>query len=90
MLAQTFESWMPWGVTPLYAVLHESIYCQGAASHWAAERVRETHYKDAFDAVKSAQSDLPVLFTGSLPPFVLKLGSCLQSFKFVNLEHASA
>lgn len=24
---------------PLYAVLHESIYCQGSASHWAAWRV---------------------------------------------------
>ena len=25
---------------PLYAVLHEAIYCQGAASSWSAERVR--------------------------------------------------
>lgn len=25
---------------PLYAVLHEACYCQGAASRWAAERVR--------------------------------------------------
>lgn len=27
---------------PLYAVLHESIYCQGAASRWAAQRVADT------------------------------------------------
>ncbi|MDA3629461.1 alpha/beta fold hydrolase [Saccharopolyspora sp. WRP15-2] len=26
---------------PLYAVLHESIYCQGTASRWSAHRVRE-------------------------------------------------
>jgi len=26
---------------PLYAVLHESIYCDGAASRWAAQRVRD-------------------------------------------------
>src|SRR5215210_7111367 len=25
---------------PLYAVLHEAIYCQGTASNWSAERVR--------------------------------------------------
>jgi pimeloyl-ACP methyl ester carboxylesterase len=27
---------------PLYALLHESIYCQGRASGWAAQRVAET------------------------------------------------
>ncbi|KNC18947.1 alpha/beta hydrolase [Arthrobacter sp. RIT-PI-e] len=28
---------------PLYALLHESIYCQGAASSWSAERVLEEY-----------------------------------------------
>lgn len=28
---------------PIYAILHESIYCQGAASNWSAHRVREQH-----------------------------------------------
>ncbi|MFC1235927.1 alpha/beta fold hydrolase [Vibrio sp. F74] len=28
---------------PIYAILHESIYCQGFASNWSAHRVRE-HY----------------------------------------------
>ena len=59
-----YESWMPWGLTPLYAVLHESIYCQGAASAWAAERVRESEFKQAFEAVRSAEEGRPVLFTG--------------------------
>ncbi len=27
---------------PLYAVMHESIYCQGVASRWAAQRVADT------------------------------------------------
>ena len=27
---------------PLYALLHESIYCQGEASRWSAQRVRES------------------------------------------------
>lgn len=37
---QDFDNWMAWDTNPLYAILHESIYCQGAASNWAAHRVR--------------------------------------------------
>ncbi|WP_045390755.1 alpha/beta fold hydrolase [Vibrio rotiferianus] len=32
---------------PIYAILHESIYCQGFASQWSAYRVRQEH--DAFN-----------------------------------------
>ncbi|MPW35934.1 alpha/beta fold hydrolase [Vibrio sp. B1Z05] len=28
---------------PIYAILHESIYCQGFASQWSAHRVRQNH-----------------------------------------------
>jgi len=28
---------------PLYAILHEAIYCQGTASNWSAHRVRNQH-----------------------------------------------
>ena len=28
-----------WEVDPLYTVLHESIYCNGFGSHWAADNV---------------------------------------------------
>jgi len=31
---------------PLYAVLHESIYCQGQASRWSANRVRAEQHPD--------------------------------------------
>lgn len=31
---------MAWDTNPLYAIMHEAIYCQGAASNWAAHRVR--------------------------------------------------
>ena len=30
-----------WALHPLYAILHETIYCQGQASLWAAQSVRE-------------------------------------------------
>jgi hypothetical protein len=53
---RSFEAWMSWGTNPLYALLHESIYCQGAASAWAAQRVREQQYAAEFDAVAAARS----------------------------------
>jgi hypothetical protein len=28
---------------PIYAILHESIYCQGTASQWSAHRVRDEY-----------------------------------------------
>ncbi|MFI8823390.1 alpha/beta fold hydrolase [Streptomyces sp. NPDC053431] len=48
---------------PLYAVLHEAIYAQGAGpTDWAAERVRAEFPE--FDAPKALAGDGPVLFTG--------------------------
>ena len=61
-----FDSSMAWDTNPLYAILHESIYCQGAASRWAAHRVREGEFKDAFDAVKAVNDRRPVQFTGEM------------------------
>ena len=57
---------MPWDTNPIYAVLHESIYCQGAASAWAAHRVRGQHYAAEFDAEACARGGSPVMFTGAL------------------------
>lgn len=52
--AQNFET------NPIFAILHESIYCQGAASQWSAERVRSEYPE--FDADPTRQ----VLFTGEM------------------------
>eukprot|EP00249_Psilotum_nudum_P023876 c29014_g2_i1 orf=461-1783(-) len=60
-----FENWLSFDTNPLYALMHESIYCQGAASNWAAERVRQ-ELGDKFDAVKAARDGQPVLFTGEM------------------------
>ena len=43
---KSYESWMSWEANPLYALLHESIYCDGSgsgggSSGWAAERARQ-------------------------------------------------
>src|SRR5262249_13252010 len=49
---------------PLYAVLHEACYAQGAATRWAAQRVRPEF--GAFDASAALSGDAPVLFTGEM------------------------
>ncbi len=49
---------------PLYAVLHEPSYAQGAATRWAAERVRAEYPEFAPEAV--AEGDGPPLFTGEM------------------------
>ena len=51
---QTFES------NPIFAILHEAIYCQGAASKWAAERVRSEYPEFDLDPSR------PPYFTGEM------------------------
>lgn len=45
---------------PIYAILHESVYCQAAASDWSAERIRFEYPE--FDL----SPDRPVCFTGEM------------------------
>lgn len=49
---------------PLYAVLHEACYAQGAATGWAAQRVRAEF--PPFDAAAALEGDAPLLFTGEM------------------------
>jgi pimeloyl-ACP methyl ester carboxylesterase len=49
---------------PLYAVLHEACYAQGAATGWAAQRLRAQFPE--FDAAAALDSGEPVLFTGEM------------------------
>jgi pimeloyl-ACP methyl ester carboxylesterase len=53
------ESATSLGANPLYAVLHEPIYCQGTAARWAAHRVR-----DEFPAFDPGSAEL--MFTGEM------------------------
>lgn len=78
-----FENWLPFDTNPLYALMHESIYCQGAASNWAAHRVRD-EFGDSFDAVKAAESGQPVFFTGEMVfPWMFDEIAALQPLKEV-------
>ncbi|MFM4718534.1 alpha/beta fold hydrolase [Aeromonas bivalvium] len=37
------QAMQPFNAHPIFAILHEAIYCEGSASDWAAERVRAEH-----------------------------------------------
>lgn len=50
----------PFDVNPIYAILHEAIYCQGEASRWSAERIRGEYPELAL------ADDRPVFFTGEM------------------------
>jgi pimeloyl-ACP methyl ester carboxylesterase len=58
------EEQLRYGSAPLYALLHEPCYAQGAATQWAAHRVRAEFPE--FDALAALVSDSPVLFTGEM------------------------
>ncbi|TQK50485.1 alpha/beta hydrolase family protein [Streptomyces sp. SLBN-118] len=66
---------------PLYAVLHEAIYAQGAGSTaWAAERVRAEFPQ--FDAATALDGDGPLLFTGeSIHPWHFEVDPALQPLR---------
>jgi pimeloyl-ACP methyl ester carboxylesterase len=54
------EDLQAFDTNPIFAILHESIYCQEAASNWAAERVRKEYPE--FELSPSHR----VLFTGEM------------------------
>lgn len=60
-----FEKSISFGTNPLYALMHEAIYCQGASSLWSAHRIRAA-YESEFDAILAAKEGRPVLFTGEM------------------------
>jgi pimeloyl-ACP methyl ester carboxylesterase len=58
------EGSLRYGSAPLYAVLHEACYAQGAATRWSAQRIRAEFGE--FDALAALASEEPVLFTGEM------------------------
>ncbi|KAF8017065.1 hypothetical protein BT93_H2318 [Corymbia citriodora subsp. variegata] len=62
---KAFENWLDFDTNPLFALLHEPIFCQGASSEWSAHRVIGEN-ESKFDAIKAAKEGRPVLFTGEM------------------------
>ncbi|XP_051204681.1 uncharacterized protein [Lolium perenne] len=58
-----FEMWLGFDQNPLYALLHESIYCEGSSSKWSANKIF-SEYGNLFDPVKSTEEGRPVYLTG--------------------------
>lgn len=78
------ERWSAFDTNPLYALLHEIIYCEGSSSKWAAQRIRSEHNEDKFDAVKAAKEGRPVYFTGEMVfPWMFDEIPVLNHFKDV-------
>ncbi|XP_020587533.1 uncharacterized protein LOC110029539 [Phalaenopsis equestris] len=76
-----FENWIEFETNPLYALLHESIYCQGASSLWSAHKVRG-EYESIFDAISAAKEARPVFFTGEMVfPWMFDEFNALRPFK---------
>ncbi len=65
---KSFDSMLAFDTNPLYALLHESIYCQGlsAGSRWAAQRVRLEQFREVFEAEACAAAGEKVMFVGEM------------------------
>jgi pimeloyl-ACP methyl ester carboxylesterase len=55
-----FENAFAFQTNPIFAILHEAIYCQGQASNWAAHRVRAEYPEFKI------KPDAPIYFTGEM------------------------
>ncbi|KAL2490319.1 alpha/beta-Hydrolases superfamily protein [Abeliophyllum distichum] len=78
-----YERWLAFDTNPLYALMHESIYCQGAPSLWSAHRIRNEN-DNRFDAIKAVKEERPVLFTGEMIfPWMFEEMHALRPFKEV-------
>lgn len=69
------EAMLPFDTNPIYAILHESIYADGYATNWSAERVREEY--PIFDSTADE-----IQFTGEMVyPWMFDQFSQLQPLK---------
>lgn len=74
-LAQ-METYLPFDTAPIYAVLHEAIYCykKGVASNWAAQRVGQelaefswlSSKNKHFEETLGASDSIPICFSGEM------------------------
>ncbi|KAJ6499243.1 alpha/beta-hydrolase [Mycena sanguinolenta] len=63
---QIIESNYSFDGNPIYAILHEPLYCQGIAPKWSAARVLRQHSQFSWAHVKSLTDSEPVYFAGEM------------------------
>uniref|UniRef100_A0A8R7V3Y3 Uncharacterized protein n=1 Tax=Triticum urartu TaxID=4572 RepID=A0A8R7V3Y3_TRIUA len=54
--------WLGFDQNPLYALLHESIYCEGSSSKWSADKIFNEN-GSLFNPVKATAEGRPVYLT---------------------------
>jgi pimeloyl-ACP methyl ester carboxylesterase len=60
----TVHALLSYASAPLYALLHEPCYAQGAPTRWSAQRIRAEF--GGFDPARAIDGDEPLLFTGEM------------------------
>ena len=71
------QALLSYASAPLYALVHEACYAQGAATNWSAERVRAEFGEFAPGA--AVDGDAPLLFTGEMVyPWVFEQDPALR------------
>ncbi|KAF9075613.1 alpha/beta-hydrolase [Rhodocollybia butyracea] len=63
---QTIERNQSFDGNPIYAILHEPIYCQGKAPRWSAKRAVYKVPQFLWAHVKELSADEPLYFTGEM------------------------
>ncbi|KAF7376199.1 Alpha beta-hydrolase [Mycena sanguinolenta] len=63
---QVIESKYSFDGNPIYAILHEPLYCQGVAPKWSAARVLGQDSQFSWGHVKSLTDSEPIYFAGEM------------------------
>ncbi|EPQ56337.1 alpha/beta-hydrolase [Gloeophyllum trabeum ATCC 11539] len=65
-LLQTVQEKQTYDGNPLYAILHEPIYCQGRAAEWSAARIVKQDKRFSWAHVKMLADTEPIYFYGEM------------------------
>jgi len=63
---QLIENRQPFDGNPLYAILHEPLYCQGRAANWSATRILQKYEQFSWSQVRIQGDSAPLFFTGEM------------------------
>ncbi|KAJ7072746.1 alpha/beta-hydrolase [Mycena amicta] len=63
---QIAESKYSFDGNPIYAILHEPLYCQGTAPKWSAARTIANHSQFSWTHIKGLAEDEPIYFYGEM------------------------
>jgi len=63
---QTIEHSQSFDGNPIYAIIHEPVYCQGQAPRWSADRVVQNVPQFSWAQVQKLSADEPLYFTGEM------------------------